>query len=138
MCNQKRNDLNDNLKESNISVTTGSGSIVGSSIGGKDISIDNYNLQVSHVNTLDEAHFINVASEIRLILQNLEKNYCTSDDHEEIVVEEAIQRIEGNISLKKRVVSAIKEGGIKSFEKAVNHPLAAFLVGAIKGWQGAK
>lgn len=36
---------------------------------------------------------------------------------------------------KKRVINAVKTGGIAAFEKAINNPARAFLKGAFEGWE---
>ncbi|MCC5653935.1 hypothetical protein LC609_29990 [Nostoc sp. XA013] len=59
----------------------------------------------------------------------------TTTSQQMVVAAEAINRIESNPILKKRVINAVKEGGLAAFEKAIDNPAGAFIVGAIKGWQ---
>jgi hypothetical protein len=40
--------------------------------------------------------------------------------------------------MKQKVINAVKEGGLAAFEKAIDNPAGAFVVGAIKGWQEIK
>ncbi|AVH68484.1 pentapeptide repeat-containing protein (plasmid) [Nostoc sp. 'Peltigera membranacea cyanobiont' N6] len=76
------------------------------------------------------------AAEIQLLLKQLEQTYPTTTTSQQMVVAaEAINRIESNPTLKKRVINAVKEGGLAAFEKAIDNPAGAFIVGAIKGWQ---
>lgn len=76
------------------------------------------------------------AAEIQALLQQLEKTYPTDTATGQMVIAtKAIERIENDPNWKKRVVSAAKEGGLQAFEKAIDNPLGAFIVGAIKGWQ---
>jgi len=76
------------------------------------------------------------AAEIQLLLKQLEQTYpITTTSQQMVVAAEVINRIESNPTLKKRVISAIKEGGLAAFEKAIDNPAGAFIVGAIKGWQ---
>ena len=76
------------------------------------------------------------AAEIQLLLKQLEQTYPTTTTSQQMVVAaEAINRIESNPLLKERVINAVKEGGLAAFEKAVDNPAGAFIVGAIKGWQ---
>ncbi|MBD2682271.1 pentapeptide repeat-containing protein [Nostoc paludosum FACHB-159] len=76
------------------------------------------------------------AAEIQLLLKQLEQTYPTTTTSQQMVVAaEAINRIENNPTLKKRVINAVKEGGLAAFEKAIDNPAGAFIVGAIKGWQ---
>jgi hypothetical protein len=76
------------------------------------------------------------AAEIQLLLKQLEQTYPTSTTSQQMVVAaEAVNRIESNPLLKERVINAVKEGGLAAFEKAIDNPAGAFIVGAIKGWQ---
>nr|WP_292871326.1 pentapeptide repeat-containing protein [Nostoc sp. LPT] len=76
------------------------------------------------------------AAEIQQLLKQLEQTYPTTNTSQQMVVAaEAIKQIESNPSLKKRAINAVKEGGLAAFEKAIDNPAGAFIVGAIKGWQ---
>ena len=76
------------------------------------------------------------AADIQLLLKQLEQTYPTTTTSQQMVVAaEAINRIESNPTLKIRVINAVKEGGLAAFEKAIDNPAGAFIVGAIKGWQ---
>ena len=76
------------------------------------------------------------AAEIQQLLKQLEQTYPTMTTSQQMVVAaEAINQIESNPTLKKRVINAVKEGGLAAFEKAIDNPAGAFIVGAIKGWQ---
>lgn len=76
------------------------------------------------------------AAEIQLLLKQLEQTYpITTTSQQMVVAAEAINRIESNPTLKKRVINAVKEGGLAAFEKAIDNPAGAFIIGAIKGWQ---
>ncbi|MBD2525645.1 pentapeptide repeat-containing protein [Nostoc sp. FACHB-133] len=76
------------------------------------------------------------AAEIQLLLKQLEQTYPTTTTPQKMVVAaEVVNCIESNPLLKKRVINAVKEGGLAAFEKAIDNPAGAFIVGAIKGWQ---
>ncbi|HYX17730.1 MAG TPA: pentapeptide repeat-containing protein [Nostoc sp.] len=76
------------------------------------------------------------AAEIQQLLKQLEQTYpSTTTSQQMVVAAEAINRIESNPTLKIRVINAVKEGGLAAFEKAIDNPAGAFIVGAIKGWQ---
>jgi uncharacterized protein YjbI with pentapeptide repeats len=76
------------------------------------------------------------SGEIQQLLKQLEQSYPSTTTSEQMVVAaEAIKCIESNPSLKKRAINAAKEGGLAAFEKAIDNPAGAFIVGAIKGWQ---
>ncbi|MBD2342216.1 hypothetical protein H6G64_35445 [Calothrix sp. FACHB-156] len=79
------------------------------------------------------------AAEIQQLLKQLEKSYpSTTTSEQRVIAAEAIKRIESNPSLKKRVISAVKEGGLAAFEKSIDNPIGAFIVGVIKGWEKAE
>lgn len=51
---------------------------------------------------------------------------------------EAIAQIEGNPSLAARILSALKTGGVKAFERFLSHPAASFMAGALEDWRKTK
>ncbi|NEP55854.1 MAG: hypothetical protein F6K31_02375 [Symploca sp. SIO2G7] len=80
-----------------------------------------------------------VAAEVQQLFAQLEQSYPTTTTAEQMVVAaEVIKRIESNPTLKQRAVGAVKQGGLAAFEKAIDNPAGAFVVGAIKGWQEAE
>ena len=79
------------------------------------------------------------AAEIQELLQQLEQSYPTSTPLEkQVVVTEALKRIESNPSLKKRVMGALKVGGIEAIKELVDHPLINIFLAAVDGWQEAE
>ncbi|MDJ0662421.1 MAG: hypothetical protein QNJ42_23480 [Crocosphaera sp.] len=122
-----------------ISVQTGGGAVVGSAIGGMNSTIDNQNIQVSQYPNEKKQTLAEAAEEIRQLLLQLEKSYSIDTASGQMMVAaEAVKTIETNPSLKQKVIAALKAGGLEAFEKAINHPVSAFIVGAIKSWQEAK
>ena len=86
-----------------------------------------------------EQNLAEAAAEIQKILEQLSQTYPTNTSKEKnIVVGEAVDRIENNPRLKTRVINALKSGGIEAFKEAVNHPLVNILVATIEGWQDAE
>jgi uncharacterized protein YjbI with pentapeptide repeats len=76
------------------------------------------------------------AAEIRDLLTELEKSYPTTTTIEQMTIAtEAIKRIEANPDQKKRIVNALKSGGVSAFEKVLDNPLGAFMKGALEGWE---
>jgi hypothetical protein len=55
-----------------------------------------------------------------------------------VVASKAIDHIESDLTWKQRVISAIREGSLDALEKAIDNPVGAFVVGAIKDWQEVK
>ncbi len=79
------------------------------------------------------------AAEIQKLLKQLEQSYPTSTTTEQMLLAtKAIERIESDPTLKQRVISAAKEGGLAAFEKALDNPIGALITGAIKGWLEAE
>ena len=79
------------------------------------------------------------AAEIQELLKQLEETYpADSTANQMVVAAKAVEKIEGNPTLKQKAISAVKEGGIAAFEKAIDNPAGAFIAGAVKGWQEAK
>lgn len=82
-----------------------------------------------------------VAKEVQKILQELEKkqseenNPVDSTSAQMMVAAQAVQEIESDPTLKEKVISAVKEGSLAAFERALDNPAGAFVVNAIRGWQ---
>ena len=90
-----------------------------------------HNYSASNRQTLAEA-----AAEIQALLKQLAQTEPTeSTSAKMIVAAKAVEQIESNPSFKQKVVTALTAGSLKSFEAAIDHPLAAFVVGAIEGWK---
>jgi Ser-tRNA(Ala) deacylase AlaX len=88
------------------------------------------------INEAKRQNLAQAAAEIQLLLKQLEQTYSTTTTSQQMILAaEAINQIESNPTLKKRVINAVKEGGLAAFEKAIDNPAGAFIVGAIKGWQ---
>jgi MoxR-like ATPase len=79
------------------------------------------------------------ASEIQSLLERLSESYPSSTTAEKMVIAtQAIDYIENNSTLLKRVLSAIKAGGIEALGQALNHPASSFLIAAFEDWQKTK
>jgi len=83
-----------------------------------------------------EQNLAEAAADIQQLLQQLEQTYPTNTQSEKmVVVAEAIKQIEGDPTLKERVLGAIKSGGVEAIKGLVNHPLINILLEALNGWQ---
>ncbi len=88
------------------------------------------------INEAPQQDLAQAAAEIQKLLKQLEESYPTNTTTEQMIVAtKAIERIESNPDWKKRAVNALKQGSLKALE---THPIGAFVVGAIKGWQEAE
>jgi hypothetical protein len=91
------------------------------------------------INEAEKQNLAEAAAEIRQLLEQLSQSYPTNTTAEKMVVAaEAINRIESDPNWKQRAINAVKEGGLAAFEKAIDNPAGAFVVGAIQGWQEAE
>lgn len=108
-----------------------------SSIG---VGFNNANIYTEKLaGTLNEAQKQNLAeaaAEIRQLLEELSQTYPTSTTKQKMEVAAiAIDRIENDPIWKQRAINAVTHGGLAAFEKAIDNPIGAFVVGGIKGWQ---
>lgn len=98
-------------------------------IGG---NINNYNQE-------QQQNLVEAAKEIQELLQQLEQSYPTNTPLEkQMVVTEALKKIESNEPLKARVIGALKAGGTEALKELVDHPLVNILLAALEGWQESK
>ncbi len=92
------------------------------------------NVEVAGViNEAEKENLAEAAAEIQALLKQLEKTYPTNTTTEQMVVAaKAIEKIESNPTGKQKAIAAFKQGSLKAIE---THPIGAFVIGAIKGWQ---
>lgn len=104
--------------------------------GSFGVGVNKGNINAHNVSsTINESQY-QVAVEVQQLLQQLQQdNPGDNTAAQMMVAAQAIQEIEGNPSLKQRVLSAVKEGGLAAFERAIDNPAGAFVAGAIRGWQ---
>lgn len=73
------------------------------------------------------------------LLKQLEQTAPAESTADKMVIAaQAIEHTEAHPTFKQKVVTALTAGSLKSFEAAIDHPLAAFVVGAIEGWKDPK
>ena len=76
------------------------------------------------------------AAEIQTLLKQLEQPAPAETMTEKMTLAtQAIAQIEANPTFKQRAVAALTAGGMKAFESAIDHPVAAFVIGAIEEWK---
>ncbi len=85
------------------------------------------NNNASHPN-LSEA-----AAEIQQLLNQLSQTYPTETEME--VAAKAVRQIENNPTLKAKIISAVKGGGIEFFKEVINHPAVNIFIAGIEGWK---
>lgn len=76
------------------------------------------------------------AVEIQELLQQLEHSYPPRNTSDRMILaKKVVKRVEEISGWKQRVINAVREGGLAAFEKAIDNPTSAFIVGLIKGWK---
>jgi chemotaxis response regulator CheB len=112
-----------------IGASTVSGNVQGNVSSEVKDSFNTYTQEQKR--TLAEA-----ADEIQQLLIQLEKSYPTDTTTGKMTVAtEAIKHIDSNPKLHKRVLNALKAGGVQALEQFLNHPAASFVIGALEDWQ---
>lgn len=97
------------------------------------------NTIVGNINEAYSPSFSNAASEVRDLINEIEKAYpATTTTEQMVIATEAIKCIEANTAWKQRIINALKEGSMAAFEKAVDKPIGAFIKSAFEGWRDAK
>ncbi|MBO3460735.1 CHAT domain-containing protein [Aetokthonos hydrillicola Thurmond2011] len=80
-----------------------------------------------------------VAAEIQQLLKQLEQSNPSDTTLGKMTIATlAIQHIENEHTLKKRVSSALKAGGVQALAQLLNHPAASFVIAALEDWQQTK
>ncbi|MEQ9000290.1 MAG: hypothetical protein RID53_27760 [Coleofasciculus sp. B1-GNL1-01] len=109
------------------------GNLAGKNVG-RQQSIINNNYAPEQRQILADA-----AQEIQAILEQLDKFYDINTNTGKMALTlEAVQRIESNPTLAKRILSALATGSVKAFEQFLNHPAASFVIGALEDWEKTK
>ena len=123
-------------KSINIGTNTGS-SVVSGDVSG-DVSSqvkDSFNTYTQE----QKQNLAEAAAEIQQLLELLEKSYPTETITGKMALAtETIKRIESNHTLSKRILNALKTGGVKAFEQLLSHPAASFVIGALEELQKTK
>ncbi|MBD2778670.1 COR domain-containing protein [Iningainema tapete] len=76
------------------------------------------------------------AAQIQELLTQLEQSYPSNTTTGKMAIAtEAIKHIESDPTIKSRILSALKSGGIQALAQLLNHPAASFVIGALEDWQ---
>jgi hypothetical protein len=100
-----------------------------------------YNAQenISNYTSNQKQNLVEAAAEIQKLLNQISETYPTETTKEKLVIAaEIVEEIENSPTLKQRVISALKAGGIVALESMLAHPAAAITVAALEGWQSEK
>ncbi len=97
-------------------------------------TVSDVKVDVTHIETKTEKNLADAAKEIQQLLTELQQNYPTNTESEQmVVVQQAIQRIQNNPTLKQRVVGALQAGSVETLKQMLNHPLVHILFETVKG-----
>ena len=93
----------------------------------------------AEINEAQQQNLSAAVAEVQQILQQLSQTHPSGTVTEKMAIAtEAVKQIEGDPTLKQRLLNAAKEGGLAAIEKTFDNPIGAFVVSAIKGWQEAE
>jgi|SRR5919199_711144 internalin A len=110
----------------------GSGDNVGHHKG-DNVRGDKIGTQINNSQNLAQA-----ATDIKELLDQLSKDYPSNTPAGQAMIgAKAIERIDQDPTLKKRVVNALKEAGATALEKAIDHPAVGIVVAGAKGFMDA-
>ncbi|NEP80069.1 MAG: hypothetical protein F6K39_19030 [Okeania sp. SIO3B3] len=112
----------------------------GANISG-DVVMNNRDVVMSNYASEKKQNLAQAAAEIQELLEQLDKNdsqdrtsQAMTDFEKMTIASKAIQVIESNLTLKERVINALKAAGPDAFKEALNHPIANILLAAFEGW----
>ena len=89
-----------------------------------------------NMDEVQKQKLVEVARDIQYLLEELSQVYPSTTTSEKIsLVTEAVDQIERNPTLKSKVISALKGGGLEAIKEAVDHPLINILLATVEGWQ---
>ncbi|BAZ02381.1 hypothetical protein NIES37_63930 [Tolypothrix tenuis PCC 7101] len=115
--------------ETNIGSSLVSGHTVGNISSQVQYSFNTYTQE-------QKQNLCEAAAEIQKLLEYLEQSYPTETTSGKMAVAtETIKHIESNPTLSRRIISALKTGGVKAFEQFLSHPAASFVIGALEDWE---
>ncbi|MBN3907088.1 MAG: pentapeptide repeat-containing protein [Nostoc sp. NMS1] len=94
---------------------------------------------ITNYNPEQKQNLAQAAADIQQLLNQLGQTYPTNTPLEkQIAVTEALKQIDGNPTLKARVIGALKSGGTEALKEIVDHPLVNILLATLEGWQDAE
>ena len=91
-----------------------------------------------HIHPANQQSLADAVRDIRALFAELDQNHDkTTPGGQMMIAAEAVKAIEGQPTMKKRIVNALKEGGAAAIESAVDHPATKPFVAAAKGFMDA-
>lgn len=100
---------------------------------------DNVGRDKNTTNIYNSQDLTQAAADIQALLEQLDKTYNPNTTTGKMTIAtKAIEKIDNNINLTKRIISALKSGSISAIESLLNHPAASFFIAALEDWQQTK
>lgn len=94
---------------------------------------------VSNYTSHQKQNLVEAAAEIQKLLEQLSEYHSTETTKEKMTIAaEVVEEIENSPTLKQRIISAIKIGGMAALESMLTHPAASITLAALAGWQSEK
>ncbi|MEM9946638.1 MAG: COR domain-containing protein, partial [Cyanobacteria bacterium P01_D01_bin.36] len=102
----------------------------GDKYAGDNVHGDKIGTQINNSQDLAQA-----TCDIKALFAELDQTYDkTTPIGQMTIATETVKAIEGNPTVKKRLINALKEGGTTALEEAIEHPAIKPVVAAIKGY----
>ena len=107
--------------------------------GNKGTIIENVGRDFNQYTSEQKQDLATAAAEIQKLLEELEKTYPTDTTTGKMTVAtKAIEKIENDRTMMRRILSALKSGGTAALEELLSHPAASFAIAALEDWQKSK
>ena len=102
----------------------------GDNIGGDKVLGDKINAQINNSQDLAQA-----TRDIKALFAELDQSHDkTTPAGQAMIYARTIEAIEGDPTVKQRLINAVKEGGAAAIEAAIEHPAIKPVVAAVKGY----
>ena len=126
-----------NSDYSNPIITINNGNMgIGHMSGGK---IQDHAKISGSIDEIDEKEINQLLQDLRIVLKELEQTYNPNTTTGKMTIAtKAIEHIEQDSNLAKRVLSALEKGGTAWLQAKLINPSASFLVAALEDWQKNK
>ena len=101
---------------------------------GDNVGRDKINTQINNASP----NLVEAAQQIKALLEELSEEYNPNTTKgQNLITQEAIQRLKNDRTLQQRFLNALKEGGTTAIEELIDHPVVKPLVAAFKGFTDA-
>lgn len=91
---------------------------------------------ISNYTSNQKQDLVEAAAEIQKLLNQISETHSTQTTQEKMVIAaEVVEEIDNNPSLKERITSTLKVGGLAALATMIDHPVAAITIAALAAWQ---